>query len=104
MSRAVSLRPAAQADIRAVVAHYRADSGLGIALNFTDQLQRLLVAMLVGTEPGARWPGEAIDLPGLRAWRVPRFPHLVLALERPDRFDVIRVLHGKRDLPTGFGS
>lgn len=102
MSKAVRLRPAGREDIRAVVAHYRADSGPGIALAFTDQLQRTLVRIAVGAEPGSAWLAQALDLPGLRAWRVARFPHLVLAIERPDHFDLLRVLHAKRDVPAAF--
>lgn len=102
MSKALRVRPAAKADIRAVVAHYQADSGPGIARAFTDQLQRALVQIGLGTDPGAPWLAQALDLPGLRVWRVPRFPHLVLAIERADHFDLVRVLHARRDLPADF--
>ncbi len=102
MSKGLRLRPAARADIRAVVAHYRSDSGPGIALAFTDQLQRVLVHIGRGLDPGSPRLGPALDLPGLRAWPLARFPHLVLAFERPDHFDVLRVLHGLRDLPPAF--
>jgi len=102
MSKALRLRPAAQADIRAIVAHYRVDSGPGIALAFTDQLQRVLVHVARGLTAGSPRLAPALDLPGLRAWPLARFPHLVLAFERPDHFDVLRVLHGIRDLPPAF--
>lgn len=102
MSKPLQLRPAARADIRAVVAHYAADSGPGIALAFTDQLQRVLVEIGLGVDPGSGRLGRALDLPGLRAWRVPRFPHVVLALERPAHFDLVRLVHAKRDLPAAF--
>ncbi len=102
VSKAIHARPAAREDIRAVVAHYRADSGPGIALAFTDQLRRELVRIGTGMEPGSSWLAQALDLPGLRAWRVARFPYLVLGIERPDHFDVLRVLHAKRDLPGAF--
>ncbi|MER2509980.1 type II toxin-antitoxin system RelE/ParE family toxin [Amaricoccus sp.] len=102
MSKGLRVRPAARDDIQAVAAHYLADSGPGIALAFTDQLQRALVRIAVGAEPGSAWLAQALDLPGLRAWRVARFPHLVLAIERPDHFDLLRVLHAKRDLPNAF--
>ena len=96
------LRPAGAGDIRAVVAHYRGDSGPGIALAFTDQLQRLLVGIGTGADPGSPALGQALDLPGLRLWRVSRFPYVVAALERPDHFDVVRLLHARRDLPPGL--
>jgi toxin ParE1/3/4 len=102
VSKGVRLRPAAHADIRAAVEHYRTDSGPGIARGFTDQLQRALVHMGRGLDAGSPRLGPALDLPGLRVWPLPRFPHLVLAFERPDHFDVLRVLHGKRDIPPAF--
>lgn len=102
MGKQIFVRPAARADIREAAAHYRSDSGLGIALAFTDQLQRLMVGMAGGHESGSPRIADAVALPGLRVWRVPRFPLLVIALEREDRFDLIRVLHAKRDLPQDF--
>ena len=61
-----------------------------------------MVGMAGGHESGSPRIADAVALPGLRVWRVPRFPLLVIALEREDRFDLIRVLHAKRDLPQDF--
>lgn len=41
-----------------------------------------------------------LNLPGLRAWPLRRFPHVVFYVDATDRVDVWRVLHGARDLPT----
>jgi toxin ParE1/3/4 len=97
------LRPAARADVRAIVVRYRDDSGPGIARAFSDQLQRTLVGV-ARREPGSPRFAPALDLPGLRAWPVSRFPYLVLGFERPDHFDVLRVLPGKRDIPTALAA
>lgn len=35
-----------------------------------------------------------------RAWPLTRYPHIVVYVERPDHIDVLRVLHGQRDLPA----
>lgn len=96
------LRPAARADIVAISGHYRDDAGLGIALAFTDQLQRVLHHIAHRGEPGSARYAPMLDLPGLRAWSIPRFPHIVLAFERPDTFDILRVLHAKRDVPPAL--
>jgi toxin ParE1/3/4 len=96
------LRPAARADILAVAAHYRADAGLGIALAFTDQLQRVLHHIAHRSEQGSARYAPMLDLPGLRAWAIPRFPHMVMAFERPEHFDILRVLHVKRDIPAAL--
>jgi toxin ParE1/3/4 len=96
------LRPAARGDILAIAGHYRADAGLGIALAFTDALQRVLHHVGHRSEQGSARFAPALDLPGLRAWPIPRFPHLVLAFERPGHFDVLRILHAKRDVPVAL--
>lgn len=41
-----------------------------------------------------------LNLPGLRAWPLRRFPHVVFYVDTPDHIDVWRVLHGARDIPT----
>jgi toxin ParE1/3/4 len=50
--------------------------------------------------PGTGSPRYAheLNLPGLRFWRLTRFPHLVFYVERDDHVDVWRVLHGERDM------
>ena len=103
VSKGLRLRPAARADIRAVVAHYRADSGPGIALGFTDQLQRVLVHVGRGLDPGSPRLG-----PGARPARPARSGRSRASRTScspssgPDHFDVLRVLHGLRDLPPAF--
>jgi len=37
--------------------------------------------------------------PGLRFWRLKKYPHLVFYIERDNHIDVWRVLHGARDIP-----
>ena len=41
-----------------------------------------------------------LNLPGLRAWPLTRYPCLVFEVERSDHVDVWRVLHGQRDIPV----
>jgi hypothetical protein len=49
--------------------------------------------------PASESPRSAqLELSGLRVWPLKRFPDLVFYFEREDRIDVVRVLHGKRDL------
>jgi len=45
-----------------------------------------------------------LNLPGLRCWPLVRYLHLVFYVERADRIDVWRVLHGKRDIPAWMQS
>jgi toxin ParE1/3/4 len=39
-------------------------------------------------------------MPGLRAWRLSRYPYLVLYVEREEDIEVWRVLHGEREIPA----
>ena len=43
--------------------------------------------------------GHETNLPGLRAWPLSQYPHIVFYVERSDYVDVWRVLHGRRDIP-----
>ena len=56
----------------------------------------------IGRHPdsgASRYAGE-LNLPGLRCWRLKKYPHLVFYVERSDHIDVWRVLHGMRDIPS----
>lgn len=98
----VALRPAAAADILAAAGHYRSDSGLGIALAFVDALDRAFYE--IARKPGAGSPfyGEALDLPGLRAWPLRSFPHRVFYREAERAADIWRILHGRREVPEAL--
>lgn len=57
-----------------------------------------------GSDPlpsaGAQRYANELNLPGLRFQALRRFPYLVFNVERSDRIDVWRVLHGQRDIPV----
>jgi toxin ParE1/3/4 len=52
--------------------------------------------------PGAGSPRYAHVLPaeGLRMWPVAGSAYLIFHLERADHIDIVRVLHGARDIPV----
>lgn len=55
-------------------------------------------------EMGVARQYNAPDLAGIRMWRVAGFPsHLIFYRPVEDGIEVIRVLHGKRDIETIFG-
>jgi len=69
-------------------------------LGFIDALEQAYSH--IGRRPDAgssRYVGE-LNLPGLRFWRLKKYPHLVFYVERSDHIDVWRVLHGMRDIPS----
>jgi|1186.fasta_scaffold969475_1 toxin ParE1/3/4 len=88
--------PAAVRDLAAITDHIAADS-LTAALRFYDELDRLLTMI-------AQFPelGEAVDhlSPGLR--RITVGNYLVFYRQVGEELELIRVLHGARDIDRLF--
>jgi toxin ParE1/3/4 len=95
-----------------IVRRVRADLDIHEALDFciadsVPAAQRLLAALEkafthIQRAPGTgspRW-GHALDIPGLRAWRCGKHPHLVFYVAHFHRIEIWRVLHGERDIPA----
>lgn len=93
-------RELANRDIDEAVAYYLNESAGQAALNFIDALEQAYTH--IGRHPATGSPRYAheLNLPGLRFWPLTRYPHLVFYIERTDRIDVWRVLHGQRDIPA----
>jgi toxin ParE1/3/4 len=99
-SKRVVLREEADRDIADALAHYLSEGADQAALQYVDALEHAFAS--IGRHPGIgsyRFAHE-LDLPGLRSWRIKRFPYIVFYVERSDHIDVWRVLHGQRDLPA----
>jgi toxin ParE1/3/4 len=93
-------RQQAHQDVDAIIAYYLAEDPSGsAALGFVDALERAYLH--TGHHPASGSPRYAheLDLPGLRAWPLTRYPHIVFYVERSDHIDVWRVLHARRDIP-----
>ena len=82
------------------VAYYLNEAAESVALGFIDALEQAYAH--IARHPGTGSPRYAheLNLPGLRTWSLTRYPYLVFYLERPDRIDVWRVLHGQRVIPA----
>jgi toxin ParE1/3/4 len=78
--------------------YYAAEAGAEVAFSFIEALRSAL--QMVGRRPRTGSPawGHELDLPGLRARRVGRYPYLIFYAERADHVDVWRVLHEQRNL------
>jgi toxin ParE1/3/4 len=93
-------REQANRDVDDGIAWYLGEGAEHAALGFIDALERAYAH--IGRHPGTgstRYAHE-LDLPGLHAWPLTRYPHWVFYVERPDHIDVWRVLHGQRDIPA----
>jgi toxin ParE1/3/4 len=99
-TKPVALREVARRDIDDAIAHYLDEGSIDAALGFVDALER--ASAHISRHPAAGSPRHAheLNLPGLRAWPLARYPHLVFYVERDDHIDVWRVLHGQRDIPA----
>lgn len=95
----VRIRPLADGDIDAHVAHLAREAGDAVALRFLEGLERTLGA--VASEPAVGSPRHFDDprLAGLRARPVAGFRRIVVFyLTLDTAVEVVRVLHGARDL------
>ena len=100
----VVLRERVSRDAEAAVRYYRDEAGERVALGFVHALEDALVH--IGRFPGAgslRYAHE-LDLPGVRAWRLGRYPYVVFYVERDDHVDVWRLLHAERDMAVWLSS
>lgn len=97
-ARPVRPRARARADVRGAVAYYRREGGEVLALGFVEAFRSAMTR--VGENPGAGSPqyADILRRPGLRTWRLERFPYLLFYRETEDGVDVLRVLHGRRDI------
>jgi toxin ParE1/3/4 len=70
------------------------------ALGFIDALEEAYKH--IGRHPATGSPRYAheLNLPGLRSWKLTRYPYLAFYLELDSHIDVWRVLQSQRDIPA----
>jgi toxin ParE1/3/4 len=93
-------RERAERDTDEAIDYYSSENAPEAALGFIDALEQAYCH--IGGHPdtgSSRYAGE-LNLPGLRFWRLKKYPHLVFYVERSSHIDVWRVLHGMRDIPS----
>ncbi len=95
-------REQAQRDVDEAIAYYLAQDGGQAALGLIDALERAYAHISRHPASGSPRYGQEFDLPGVRVWPVSGFPWLVFYVERTRRMDVLRILHGERDIPASL--
>ena len=92
-------RELASRDVDEAIGYCLTEADDRVALGFIDALEQAYHH--IGRHPTSGSSRDAVELnvPGLRAWPLGRFPHVVFHAATRDRIDVWRVLHGARDLP-----
>ena len=92
-------RARADQDINEALEHYLGES-VPAAEGFVDALESAFAHIQRAPATGSpRWAHE-LHVPGLRSWPCTRYPYIVFYLLLPDRIEVWRVLHGRRDIPA----
>lgn len=87
-------------DARAAAEHYSAAEGVALALRFIDALEQAVGQIAEYPASGSTRLAELSGLPGLRSVAVPEFPYLIFHVEGGAGIILLRVLHGRRDIPA----
>jgi len=99
-THAVILRTQARQDVDDAIAHYLGEGAEAAALGFVDALEGAWMHLSRHPATGSPRYAHELQLPGLRAWPLTGYPHLVFYMVGAGHIDVWRVLHGARDIPA----
>ena len=99
----VVLRPQVLRAQQGEVRYYRKEGGTRLALKVAKATNEALDQ--VELEPGMGSPrlGKVLGIPGLRTWRVGKYPLLWCYFERGDHLDVVRLLGERQDIIAILG-
>jgi toxin ParE1/3/4 len=97
------LRPQSLRDQQGEVRYYRKEGGTRVAAKVAKATDDALDQ--IELEPGMGSPtlGKRLGIPGLRTWRVVKFPLLWCYFEREDNLDVVRLLGERQDIAAILG-
>lgn len=82
------------------MAYYLGEAGEAVALGFIDALEKGYAHIARHPATGSPRYAHELNLSGLRAWPLKRYPHLVSYVEHLDHIYAWRVLHGERGIPA----
>lgn len=97
------LRPQARLDQERELRYYRREAGVGVALKLLKASHAALDRIELDPGIGSPRLGSFLDIPGLRTWRVAKFPLLWCYFERQAHLDVVRLLGARQDLASILG-
>ena len=102
MANRAEIRPQARSDVVELATYIGIDSVLA-ANRFLDAAEKTFELFAQSPQIGAVYPTKNERLHGLRVVRVQGFPnHLAFYLERNYGIEIVRVLHGARDLDAAL--
>ena len=96
----LDIRPQADSDF-VEIAEYIGEDSLDAAIRFLAAARRAMEFLTTTPMAGPEYPVTNPRLAGLRKWGVKDFPnYLIFYRIRADAIEVLRVIHGARDIPT----
>jgi toxin ParE1/3/4 len=98
------LRPQAQRDQRGEVRYYRKEGGARVAVKAVKATNSALDQIELDPGIGSPVLAKRLGIPGLRIWKVAKFPLLWCYFERGDHLDVVRLLGERQDIATILGA
>ena len=100
IAKPVIARELANRDVDEAIAYYLTEASDRVALGFIDALERAYQHISRHPTSGSSRYAVELNLPGLLAWPLRRFPHIVFYVDTKEHIDVWRVLHSARDIPA----
>lgn len=97
------LRPQALRDQQGEVRYYRKEAGTSVAVKVVKATNNALDQIELQPGMGSPTLGKLLGVPGLRTWRVAKFPLLWCYFERGDHLDVVRLLGERQDIAAILG-
>ncbi len=97
------LRPQALRDQQREVRYYRQEGGTRLAVRLARATNEALDRVELEPRMGSPTLGKLLGIPGLRTWRVGKFPLLWCYFERSDHLDVVRLLGERQDIVAILG-
>ncbi len=98
----VRLREHAATDIEVALGYYLSEADADVTDRFIDAIERTINQISRNPQSGSLRFGYELEIPGLRARPVARFPYLVFYVVRGEAIDVWRILHSRRDVPSSL--
>jgi len=96
-------RPKAVEDAEAI-ADFLAKDSVASALRFLENTEVTLRFLTKSPQLGGVFSSNHPEFDNLRVWRVKGFSnHIIFYFEHPDAIEVIRILHGARDIDAELG-
>lgn len=96
--KAFAVHERADADFDVAVDYYLGEAGETVAGRFVDSVMSAHQLIAENPEVGSRRIARELSLPALRTVKVRGFPYLVAYSEIERDVEILRLIHGQRDL------